>query len=314
MDQQERNRRISEGLRLTWKRRKENAMNADTIKLQEICEELDTLADLVADSEDQRVKELPIVQRLNTLIDTYWPGKPKVWVERRRDGKPVGGSALPSGRAAQSGDGLSSTLQDKAQSLRNAVSFGKENGKLNLIVDLDLLDEIFRGNVPVGGNQYPPEVVNEKLYEVKGQRDKLLWKMSSICDLADDELRRFGAVPGSNVSQIEADSRAVLDEIRASILPKPKYDAEPPDCAFASPEDQESLGGNVTKSLTCICPPIPRRWHKDGCPMKATQTADCGPGQPLTCANCGEVSTNPGQFTPDGLWLCTEVCRKELGV
>lgn len=34
--------------------------------------------------------------------------------------------------------------------------------------------------------------------------------------------------------------------------------------------------------------------------------------KPLTCANCGEVSTNPGQFTPDGLWLCTEACRKEL--
>ena len=34
--------------------------------------------------------------------------------------------------------------------------------------------------------------------------------------------------------------------------------------------------------------------------------------KPLTCANCGEVSTNPGQFTPDGQWLCTESCRKEL--
>jgi hypothetical protein len=35
-------------------------------------------------------------------------------------------------------------------------------------------------------------------------------------------------------------------------------------------------------------------------------------GGPLTCANCGEDSTNPGQFTPDGLWICTEVCRREL--
>ncbi len=33
---------------------------------------------------------------------------------------------------------------------------------------------------------------------------------------------------------------------------------------------------------------------------------------PLTCANCGEVSTNPGQFMPDGLWICTESCRAEL--
>ena len=34
--------------------------------------------------------------------------------------------------------------------------------------------------------------------------------------------------------------------------------------------------------------------------------------QTLTCANCGEVSTNPGQFTPDGRWVCTAVCRDEL--
>ena len=36
--------------------------------------------------------------------------------------------------------------------------------------------------------------------------------------------------------------------------------------------------------------------------------------QPLTCANCGEVSTNPGQFVPDGQWVCTEACRTELYV
>lgn len=32
----------------------------------------------------------------------------------------------------------------------------------------------------------------------------------------------------------------------------------------------------------------------------------------LTCANCGEVSTNPGNFVKDGRWVCTEVCRKKL--
>lgn len=35
-------------------------------------------------------------------------------------------------------------------------------------------------------------------------------------------------------------------------------------------------------------------------------------GQPLICANCGEESTNPGQFIKDGRWVCTEACRKEL--
>lgn len=33
---------------------------------------------------------------------------------------------------------------------------------------------------------------------------------------------------------------------------------------------------------------------------------------PLICANCGEQSTNPGQFVSDGRWVCTESCRKEL--
>ncbi len=56
----------------------------------------------------------------------------------------------------------------------------------------------------------------------------------------------------------------------------------PPDCAFASPEDPrwEALGNNTA--------------------------------QKLTCANCGEVSTNPGQFVRDGRWVCTDACRKEL--
>ena len=34
--------------------------------------------------------------------------------------------------------------------------------------------------------------------------------------------------------------------------------------------------------------------------------------QPLTCDNCGEVSTNPGQFMTDGRWVCTAACRSEL--
>lgn len=35
-------------------------------------------------------------------------------------------------------------------------------------------------------------------------------------------------------------------------------------------------------------------------------------GTPLTCANCGEVSTNVGQFADGRRWVCTEACRKEL--
>lgn len=34
--------------------------------------------------------------------------------------------------------------------------------------------------------------------------------------------------------------------------------------------------------------------------------------QSVTCANCGEASTNPGQFLRDGRWVCTASCRNEL--
>ena len=34
----------------------------------------------------------------------------------------------------------------------------------------------------------------------------------------------------------------------------------------------------------------------------------------LTCANCNEVSPNPGQFLPDGRWVCTNACLKELAL
>ena len=37
-----------------------------------------------------------------------------------------------------------------------------------------------------------------------------------------------------------------------------------------------------------------------------------GTAQTLTCANCTEVSSNPGQFLRDGRWVCTEACRREL--
>ncbi len=48
------------------------------VKLDEICEELDSLADLMADSEELRVHETPIVARLNELLETYArAGRPK---------------------------------------------------------------------------------------------------------------------------------------------------------------------------------------------------------------------------------------------
>lgn len=64
---------------------------------------------------------------------------------------------------------LNEGMPEKAASLRRAVEHGVLNGKRNMIVDLDVLDELFRGEIPVGGNQFTPNRVNELLYEVKGQ-------------------------------------------------------------------------------------------------------------------------------------------------
>ncbi len=65
---------------------------------------------------------------------------------------------------------------------------------------------------------------------------------------------------------------------------------DPPDEAFFSPED--------------------RRWESLARQPEKPEYA--GMAGPLTCANCGEESTNPGQFVKDGRWVCTDACRKEL--
>lgn len=112
------------------------------------------------------------------------------------------------------------SLAERGQELRRKVHARKEaGGNKFTLVEVDLLDEIFRGNVPVGGNQFPPETVNEMLYTMKAQRDKLLWRLSSICDMAADDLRRGGMADGTCLHQIEADARATLDAVRAEINP-----------------------------------------------------------------------------------------------
>lgn len=65
---------------------------------------------------------------------------------------------------------------------------------------------------------------------------------------------------------------------------------------------------NIIERLNEICEKKDWQISKKGRQL----IRNAGKAQPLTCANCGEASTNPGQFTPDGLWLCTEACRKEL--
>jgi hypothetical protein len=65
----------------------------------------------------------------------------------------------------------SEELREKANGLRRAVQYGVENGKKNIIVDLDVLTALFRGEIPVGGNEFAPEDVSSLLYDVKGQRN-----------------------------------------------------------------------------------------------------------------------------------------------
>lgn len=102
------------------------------------------------------------------------------------------------------------TLKDRIDNLRNAVSFGLDNDKRNLIVDMDLLSEIFAGHVPVGNNELPPEDVTALLYEVKADRDR-------ACRLvAEMHAAAVGEVTGPKVGVVEdvAAIRAELDRLR----------------------------------------------------------------------------------------------------
>lgn len=71
-------------------------------------------------------------------------------------------------------------------------------------------------------NELTMDELTERFYAVKAQRDKLLWRLSAIADMAADELRRGGMVAGTNMHQIEADARTVLDEIRGALAEMPR--------------------------------------------------------------------------------------------
>ena len=58
-------------------------------------------------------------------------------------------------------------VPDRLLSLRRAVEYGLREGKHTLIVNLELLDLLLRGELPVGGNELPPEEVTKRLYETK---------------------------------------------------------------------------------------------------------------------------------------------------
>lgn len=98
---------------------------------------------------------------------------------------------------------------ERARSLRNAVEYGKTNGKRNLIVDIDLLDLILRGEIPVGGNELPPEEVTKRLYQVKRERDLLIAAIQKIARWCDGEDQ-----PGLIVHEVDR----ICAEVRFKVL------------------------------------------------------------------------------------------------
>ena len=79
----------------------------------------------------------------------------------------------------------SEELREKANGLRRAVQYGVENGKKNIIADLDVLTALFRGEIPVGGNEFAPEDVSALLYDVKGQRNDEAWMHAACLTIAE---------------------------------------------------------------------------------------------------------------------------------
>ena len=79
----------------------------------------------------------------------------------------------------------SEELREKANGLRRAVQYGVANGKKNIIADLDVLTALFRGEIPVGGNEFAPKDVSALLYDVKGQRNDEAWMHAACLTIAE---------------------------------------------------------------------------------------------------------------------------------
>lgn len=65
--------------------------------------------------------------------------------------------------------------------------------------------------------QLTMDELTERFYAVKEQRDKLMWCLGRIMDMASDELRRRNHRSDTNMFQIETDGRTVLDEVRDNL-------------------------------------------------------------------------------------------------
>jgi hypothetical protein len=165
-------------------------------------------------------------------------------------------------------------VPDRLLSLRRAVEYGLREGKQTLIVNLELLDLLLRGELPVGGNELPPEEVTRRLYEVKKK--------------LDDTTRELGF---ANVRGDQAE--ALLAALKA-LGKKWNWDELMPLDVYFDQGFDELMAARAELA----------RMH--------AATGELLGNGPLTCANCGEESTNPGQFVQGDRWVCCHACRKEL--
>jgi hypothetical protein len=63
-------------------------------------------------------------------------------------------------------------ILEKAAKLRHAVEHRPPGGNKYTLVEVDVLDAIFRGEVPVGGNEFSPNKLTDLIYDLKAKLAK----------------------------------------------------------------------------------------------------------------------------------------------
>lgn len=164
--------------------------------------------------------------------------------------------------------------------------------------------------------------LTERFYAVRGQRDRLL----RCCEIALHAYDKAHEAGRSNWTGEEVDKmRAIVKEVRdyrpADLAViycehgiKDGDWCEPCNNAMKASQREQLEGYECSAGF---CGGMSNRLSipaEVSAPIRKTiaEIMEKGTTQPLTCACCGEASTNPGQFVRDGRWVCTEDCRRNL--
>ena len=78
-------------------------------------------------------------------------------------------------------------MKDRVDSLRRAVIFGRENGKKNIIVDLDVLSYVLGD----GDQELSIDELTERFYLVRSQRDQLIAAVQKIGHIKDEAINKI---------------------------------------------------------------------------------------------------------------------------